>query len=220
MDDGLNCEDLIRENMPLIKHVAAKFYQVPFEDLVQAGSMGVLKALKKFRQDGTCKFSTYAYDYIFGEMYDLVMKERKIKVNKDILRLAKQIDIAKNTLALKMGRSPNYEEIATFLGLSTMQIAEVASLTAEMISLDNNTEEARELYETIPLTEKISLEDKVALQSSLEALSADEQKILEYRYFEDLTQKETAVKMGMTQVMISRKEKKGLERLRSFYEVV
>ncbi len=206
--------------MPLIKHVAAKFYQVPFEDLVQAGSMGVLKALKKFRQDGTCKFSTYAYDYIFGEMYDLVMKERKIKVNKDILRLAKQIDIAKNTLALKMGRSPNYEEIATFLGLSTMQIAEVASLTAEMISLDNNTEEARELYETIPLTEKISLEDKVALQSSLEALSADEQKILEYRYFEDLTQKETAVKMGMTQVMISRKEKKGLERLRSFYEVV
>ena len=90
-----------------------------------------------------------------------------------------------------------------------MQIAEIASLTAEMISLDNNTEEARELYETIPLKEKISLEDKVALQSSLEALSADEQKILEYRYFEDLTQKETAEKMGMTQVMISRKEKKG-----------
>ncbi len=206
--------------MPLIKHIAAKFYEAPFDDLVQAGVMGVLKALKNYRQNGTCKFSTYAYDYIFGEMYDFVMKDRKMKVSKDILRLAKKIEIAKNTLAQKTGIVPNYEEVGKFLGLSSRCVAEIIHSTNEMISLDNNTEEARELYETIPMKEKISLEERMNLQSGLETLPKEEQKIMEYRYFEDLTQKETAEKMGMTQVMISRYETKSLKRLREFYEVL
>ena len=73
--------------------------------------------------------------------------------------------------------------------------------------------------ETIPVVEKISLDDRITLQSGIETLPLSEQKILEYRYFEDLTQSETAKRMGMTQVMVSRYETKGLKRLREYYEV-
>ena len=210
----MTTEELIKENMPLIKHVAQNFYNVSFEDLLQAGAMGILKAYKKYRQNGTTKFSTYAYDYIFGEMYDFVMKDRKIKVNKEILRLAKKIEIAKNALSLKMNRMPTYEEVASFLELSPLQVREAILATNEFISLDGQKEEERSLYETIPSLEKISLDDKIALQDGINELSESEQSIIRYRYFDDLSQSETAKRLGMTQVMVSRYEKKSLERLR------
>ena len=207
------------ELSPLIKHIAAKFYEVPFEDLMQAGAIGVLKAYKNYRQNNNVKFSSYAYDYIFGEMYELVMKNRKIKVTKDILKLAKQIEHARNALSLKLGKIPNYEELSQYLEIPLTQIAEVLYVTREMTSLDDNTKEARELYETIPSKESISLEEKLTLEEGIESLEEEEQKIIKYRYFNDLTQSETAKKMCMSQVMISRYEQKSLKKLRQYYEV-
>ncbi len=207
------------ELSPLIKHIAAKFYEVPFEDLMQAGAIGVLKAYKNYRQNNNVKFSSYAYDYIFGEMYELVMKNRKIKATKDILKLAKQIEHARNALSLKLGKIPNYEELSQYLKIPLTQIAEVLYVTREMTSLDDNTKEARELYETIPSKESISLEEKLTLEEGIESLEEEEQKIIKYRYFNDLTQSETAKKMRMSQVMISRYEQKSLKKLRQYYEV-
>lgn len=207
------------ELSPLIKHIATKFYEVPFEDLMQAGAIGVLKAYKNYRQNNNVKFSSYAYDYIFGEMYELVMKNRKIKVTKDILKLAKQIEHARNALSLKLGKIPNYEELSQYLEIPLTQIAEVLYVTREMTSLDDNTKEARELYETIPSKESISLEEKLTLEEGIESLEEEEQKIIKYRYFNDLTQSETAKKMCMSQVMISRYEQKSLKKLRQYYEV-
>ena len=207
------------ELSPLIKHIATKFYEVPFEDLMQAGAIGVLKAYKNYRQNNNVKFSSYAYDYIFGEMYELVMKNRKIKVTKDILKLAKQIEHARNALSLKLGKIPNYEELSQYLEIPLNQIAEVLYVTGEMTSLDDNTQEARELYETIPSKESISLEEKLTLEEGIESLKEEEQKIIKYRYFNDLTQSETAKKMCMRQVMISRYEQKSLKKLRQYYEV-
>ena len=88
-----------------------------------------------------------------------------------------------------------------------------------MTSLDDNTKEARELYETIPSKESISLEEKLTLEEGIESLEEEEQKIIKYRYFNDLTQSETAKKMRMSQVMISRYEQKSLKKLRQYYEV-
>lgn len=215
----LTAEELIEENIPLIKDIASNFYNVPFEDLLQAGKLGILKALKKYRYDGDVKFSTYAYHYIFGEMYDFVMKNRKVKVSKDYLRLAKEIEITKNCLAQKMGRCPTYEEIGTFLNLTPFEVMEAIYVNSESVSFDSETDDDRNLYETIPAHESLSLEDKITLQCGIETLTASEQKILQYRYFEDLTQSETAKKMGMNQVMVSRVENKSLKRLRQYYEV-
>lgn len=206
--------------MPLIKHIAQNFYHTSFEDLLQAGAMGILKAYKKYRQNGMTKFSTYAYDYIFGEMYDFVMKDRKIKVNKETLKLAKQIELTKNALSLKMNRLPTYEEIASFLHLSPIMIREALLATTETISFDDKKDEARDLYEIIPQEERLSLDDKITLEDSINALPQSSQKIIRYRYFKDLSQSETAKRMGMTQVMVSRYEKKSLEQLKRFYEMV
>ena len=206
--------------MPLIKHIAQNFYHTSFEDLLQEGTMGILKAYKKYRQNGTTKFSTYAYDYIFGEMYDFVMKDRKIKVNKETLKLAKQIELTKNALSLKMNRLPTYEEIASFLHLSPIMIREALLATTETISFDDKKDEARDLYEIIPQEERLSLDDKITLEDSINTLPQSSQKIIRYRYFKDLSQSETAKRMGMTQVMVSRYEKKSLEQLKRFYETV
>ena len=206
--------------MPLIKHIAQNFYHTSFEDLLQAGAMGILKAYKKYRQNGTTKFSTYAYDYIFGEMYDFVMKDRKIKVNKETLKLAKQIELTKNALSLKMNRLPTYEEIASFLHLNPIMIREALLATTETLSFDDKKDEARDLYEIIPQEERLSLDDKITLEDSINALPQSSQKIIRYRYFKDLSQSETAKRMGMTQVMVSRYEKKSLEQLKRFYEMV
>ena len=206
--------------MPLIKHIAQNFYRTSFEDLLQAGAMGILKAYKKYRQNGTTKFSTYAYDYIFGEMYDFVMKDRKIKVNKETLKLAKQIELTKNALSLKMNRLPTYEEIASFLHLSPIMIREALLAATETISFDDKKDEARDLYEIIPQEERLSLDDKITLEDSINTLPQSSQKIIRYRYFKDLSQSETAKRMGMTQVMVSRYEKKSLEQLKKYYETV
>ena len=109
---------------------------------------------------------------------------------------------------------PTYEEVASFLELSPLQVREAILATNEFISLDGQKEEERSLYETIPSLEKISLDDKIALQDGINELSESEQSIIRYRYFDDLSQSETAKKLGMTQVMVSRYEKKSLERLR------
>ena len=215
----MTTEELIKENYPLIKHIASRFYGSSFEDLVQAGVVGLLKAYKNYRKEGEFKFSTYAYDYIFGEMYEFTMKDREIKVSKELLRLAKKIELTKNTLALKMGRIPTYGEIGEFLNISMFQVMEALSIKNEMIRLDDTKEEERDLYETIAAPEKLSLEEKMNLHNWIESLPTSEQKILEYRYFEDLTQSETAKKMGMTQVMVSRYENKSLKRLKKYYEV-
>ncbi len=215
----LTAEELIEENIPLIKNIASNFYNVPFEDLLQAGKLGLLKALKKYRYDGTVKFSTYAYNYIFGEMYEFVMKNRKVKVSKDFLRLAKKIEITKNCLAQKIGRCPTYEEIGKFLNLSPFEVMEAINVNNEAVSFDSENDEERNLYETIPSEERLSLDEKITLQCGLATLTESEQKVLQYRYFEDLTQSETAKKMGMNQVMVSRVESKSLKRLRQYYEV-
>ncbi len=216
---NLKVEEFIEENIPFIKDIASNFYNVPFEDLMQAGTLGVLKALKKYRQDGTIKFSTYAYDYIYGEMYDFVMKDRKVKVSKEMLRLAKKVKLTTEALTLKTGHVPTYEEIGHVLKLSPYEVMQLININHETISFDKETLDERNLYETIPAVEKLSIDDKITLQNGMDTLPESEQKILEYRYFEDLTQSETAKKMGMTQVMVSRYESRSLKRLRKYYEV-
>ncbi len=209
----------MEELFPLIKEIASYFYHVPFEDLLQAGRLGVLKAYRKYRQNGTVKFSTYAYDYIFGEMYEFTRKNQEIKVSKDLMRLAKKIEIAKNTLALKMGRIPTYGEIGEFLNLSLFQIMEASNIKSQVLSLDESSDESRDLYETIPSDSHLSLEDKLTLETGIERLPKEEQKIIRYRYFKDLSQMETAKRMGLSQVTVSRYENKSLKRLKQYYDV-
>ena len=214
----MKTETLLSDLTPLIKHIAKGFYGVPFEDLMQAGAMGVQKALLNYQKDGTCKFSTYAYKYIYGEMYELARKDRKIKVSKEILRLAKQIEIARNSLSLKLGKVPTYEEVSAFLEMKLSDVLEAVYLTSTIVSLDCTNEDNKDYYEMIPAQESMPLEDKLTLIDSITELPEPEQSIIKYRYYGDLTQSEIAKLLGLTQVKVSRYESRGLRQLRKYYE--
>ena len=209
----MTIEDIIRGNTNLIYKIASKFYGVETDDLFQAGVLGLLKAYKNYKDNGTTKFSTYAYEYIYGEMYMLV-NNRAMKINKDILKLYRMIEKTRFALAQKYNRVPSNSEIATFLELSEVQINEAIMAGKEIMSLDS--EQDMPFYETIKIDEKVNVDDQILISEGLEMLSNDEKEIIKARYYEDLTQSEVAKKLAMTQVMVSRYEKKGLNKMQQF----
>jgi len=212
----MTIENIIKGNTNLIYKIASKFYGVEKDDLFQAGVLGLLKAYKNYKDNGTTKFSSYAYEYIYGEMY-LLVSNRTMKINKDILKLYKMIEKTRFALAQKYDRVPSNLEVATFLELSEHQIDEAVMAGREIMSLDN--EQEMPFYETIKTEEKIKVDDQILISEGLEMLSPDEQEIIKARYYEDMTQSEVAKKLAMTQVMVSRYEKKGLNKMHQFMQL-
>ncbi len=211
-------EDIVQANAGLIYRIMNEhFFGVDREDLFQEGAKGVMKAYKNYHKNGTTKFSTYAYMPIFGEMFKYVT-QKPIKVSENYLRLYRSIETYRYSLAQKWGKIPTNEELAIELGTDVATIEEaILASTITISSLDKASDEDRSIYETVPMEEKISLDDKIAIEEGLAILDEDEQEIIKYRYFEDLTQSEIARKLNKTQVMVSRYEKRGLNKMRAFY---
>lgn len=214
-------EEIIKSNIGLVYNVANQFYNVDKQDLIQEGCIGLIKAYKNYQNNGTTKFSTYAYEYVYGAMYALVNKNRDIKVSRDILKLYKLIEKSRYMLAQKLGKVPNNIELANYLEKDEREIEE-AVLCGEAImmsSLDNQSEDERSKYETIATPESISLDERIDVINSLDVLNDSEREIIKSRYFKDMTQSEVARKLNMTQVMVSRYEKKGLDKMRMYMTV-
>ncbi len=208
-------ERIIKENAGLIWKLTERFYGIDKKDLFQAGALGMIKAYRNYKKNGTTKFSTYAHDYIYGEMYTLA-NNKEIKVSKDLKRLAMQIEKMRFRLAQKFERIPTNQEIAEYLEMDVEKI-EQALLSASVItSIDDQLEDERSLHETIACDVRVDEDDKILLESSMEQLKPLEKDIINARYFEDLTQSETAKKLGITQVMVSRYETKSLDKMREF----
>lgn len=209
----MNTNELIETHMGLIKNIASKFYVADKQDLIQVGVIGLLKAYQNFKDTKMAKFSTYAYPYIFGEMYTFVNGNKNIKVSKDILKIYKLVERTRYDLAQKQGYLPTTEEVALFLELDPGIVYEAVTSAQAMISLDDEANELN-LHEVIPDKKTTNIDLKLDLDDSFKVLSAEEQEIIKSRYYEDLTQSEVARKLNMTQVMVSRYEKKSLEKMR------
>lgn len=207
----MNLDDIISSNSSLIYKIASKFYGVETEDLYQAGILGLLKAYQNYHDNGECKFSSYAYNYIYGEMYGLAYN-KAMKYNKEVLKLYRDIERTRYALAQKYGRVPDNREIASFLELPLESVEDAIMAGSEIMSLDNADQEYN-LYDTLASTEDMNLDDIISLQESMEVLNEGEKEIIKARYFEDLTQSEVAKKLCMTQVMVSRYEKKSLDKM-------
>ena len=208
-------EELIKSTTGLIWTIAKKFYGVDKNDLYQAGVLGVIKAYQNYQDDGKTKFSTYAYNYIFGEMYTLA-NNKEIKFNKDINKLFKIIELSKCKLSQEIMKNPSNKELAKYLNMDEEKLEQILSYKAYLLSIDEQNEEKRALHETIAQEEKVSLDEKLELKNSLEALNDIEKDIIKSRYYEDLTQSETAKKLGITQVMVSRYEKRSLTKMKNY----
>ena len=209
-------EKVLKNHEKMIWKMANHFYGVDKNDLYQAGVVGLLKALKKYKPNKETKFSSYAHDYIFGEMYMLACN-KNLKVSKDMLCLYKKIETARYTLAQSLGKLPSNLELAEVLGLSKDDI-DMACMSAKVVmSLDSTNEEEKSIYESIG--KSMDLDTKILVDDSFEVLSEEERNIIKSRYYEDLTQSEVAKKLNMTQVMVSRYEKRSLEKMRNYLSV-
>ena len=205
-------ETVIKLHEKLIYKIASRFHDAPKEDLFQAGVMGIIKAYNKFNDNGTTKFTTYAYNWIFGEMFDLACSLRAIKINKDILKTYKKIEQARYLLCQKVGYIPSDKEIATYLEMEEETFSKIMLCTKEILSLD--VEEERPIYETIPAVQVES--NIIDIKDSMRTLEPVEHKVIDYRYFKEYTQSETAKIMGISQVTVSRYEKKSLNKMHNY----
>lgn len=208
-------EQIISLHEKLIYKIATKFHELPKEDLYQAGVIGLIKAYKNYNKQSETKFTTYAYNYIFGEMYELANNTRTIRLNKNILKTYKKIEEAKQHLSQKLGYYPSKYELSTFLNIPEQLITEIETCTSTIMSLDAETE--RPLYETIAVAEATPL--NIDLKDSLNTLTEEEKQIINYRYYKDFTQSETARILGMSQVTVSRYEKKSLTKMYNYLNI-
>lgn len=208
-------DELIETSTGLIWMLAKKFYGVEKSDLYQAGVLGVIKAYQNFQDDGKTKFSTYAYNYIFGEMYNLA-NSKEIKLNKDINRLLKMIEVGRVRLSQEIMREPSNKELAAYLEMEEEKLEQVLSFASSFVSIDEAKDDERSLHEVLKAEESISLDDKLELKNSIASLDNLEKDIIRSRYYEDLTQSETARKLGITQVMVSRYEKRSLTKMKNY----
>lgn len=212
-------EQLIEANKGLIYKIANRFYNVSKEDLLQVGVIGLLKAYDNYQKDGTTKFSTYAFDYIHGEMYNFIKINQNLKVSKYYLKLCKLVEQTRYCLAQKYQRIPTNEEVAHYLGKSKAEVDEAIMSAQETLSSDSDSELQRNIYEKVSYAQPISQDERIDVYDGLNSLNERERKIIKARYFKDMTQSEVAKKLNMTQVMVSRYEKKGIQKMRSYMSV-
>lgn len=206
---------LIEEYKPLILSIAKKFNNIEKEDLFQAGALGLKKAFDNYDETSATKFSTYSYKYIYGEMYNLIYKNSDLKITKDTLKLYKSIIKTYQLLTQKNNKIPTTLEIAMTLEVEESLINAVIISCQKAPSLDANYCDDKDIKEVINIEENISLDDKIFLNDAINQLQEPEKTIIKQRYYNDLTQSEIAALLGISQVKVSRYEKKGIEKMRT-----
>ena len=201
---------LIKDFEVLIKSISNKFYGIDKEDLMQAGKVGLINAYNHYDKNSNTKFSTYAYTYIYGEMYSLLLNNKMIKTNKDTLKLVKLIDKTKIYLEQKYSKEVSLNEIANYLNMDISILENAIINTNKMLSLDK--EDNDYLYNIYKYEDNNDI--KIDIINSINDLEKEEQDIIKCRYFNDLTQSETAKVLGLSQVKVSRYEQKSLKKLK------
>lgn len=213
---------LVEENVGLIWCVVRRFIGrgVENEDLFQIGSIGLLKAIDKFDLTYEVKFSTYAVPMISGEIQRFLRDDGMIKVSRSLKEMAYKAFLAKERLQEKLQRDPTLEELAEDLSVEKEELVmaldasgEVESLYKPVYQKDGNE---------VPLLEKLEerecQEDRVLnrmlLSQLLEELEKEERQLIYLRYFANKTQMEIGQELGISQVQVSRMEKKILRRMR------
>ncbi len=209
---------IVYENKNLIYSIASSFTNYhSIDDLFQVGTIGLIKAYKKFDPDLNVKLTTYAHPFILGEMRRYVREDKGVKISRDISRLNSRIDRAIALLSQKFMREPTIVEVSTFLDISENLVADAMLSSNTIQSIDepiNDEGKELNLYDVISIKETTSVDELIELKRVLLELTTEERQIIEARYFEGLTQVETASRIGTSQVNISRQEQRILAKLK------
>lgn len=218
-------DTLFEENTGLIYSVARRFLGrgVEMEDLFQIGSIGLLKAVDKFDPAFEVKFSTYAIPMILGELKRFFRDDGMIKVSRSIKENQHRVYLAREKIEKELGREPSLKEIAEMLEMSPEEVAMTMDSAAEVESLYRTVYQSEgtdiSLIDKIPEKENAEehLLNRIFLEEILGKLESSDRKLLYMRYFQDQTQTQIAEQLGVSQVQVSRMEKRILKKLRSLY---
>ena len=216
LKERLDRDRFIEENLGLVHSLCRRFAGrgIEYDDLYQAGCIGLIKATDAFdEQRGLC-FSTYAVPVIMGEIRRLFRDGGAVKVSRSVKELGLKISREKQIMEQKLCREPTVSELAEKLGVSPEEITEAMCASQPTVSLtrDDDGESCETDLPTVSTEDEIS--DRLLLDAAFEKLDETEKRIVTYRYYEYLTQNKTAELMNMTQVQVSRAEKKILLKLR------
>ena len=215
-------EQLVEENVGLIWCVVKRFYGrgLENEDLFQIGSIGLLKAIDKFDLSYDVKFSTYAVPMISGEIKRFLRDDGMIKVSRTLKELSYKIFQTREKLLDLLGREPTIEELAEKMQIDKEEIVEALEAGSEVESIYKpiHQKEGNEIRLMDKLEEKEHREEKILdhmlLQQLLGTLEKEERTLIYMRYFQDKTQSQVGKELGISQVQVSRMEKKILKKLR------
>lgn len=212
-------DKFIKNNLGLVKACTKRFINkgIEFDDLFSAGCMGIVKAYNAFDEKKGVKFSTYAVPVILGEIKRLFRDGGTIKVSRSIKELAIKIKKQREIFIQQTGKEPKLSEIALKLNISPEQVAQAFCALNPAISLtetsDDDSNNAQ--IEVKNKEQDIKLTDKILIKDAIYSLNKKDRCIIFMRYFSGNTQIETAKKLKMTQVQVSRREKKILEMLKT-----
>ena len=215
---------LVEQNVRLVWSVVQRFINRGYDpdDLFQIGSIGLIKSIDKFDLSYDVRFSTYAVPMIIGEIQRFIRDDGSVKVSRTLKETGNKIRRAKDSLTKKLGRSPTVNEMAKELDIPAEEIihAEEAARTPQSIHetvFENDGD-------PITLLDQISIEDskwfeKLSLEEAIQHLDERERLIVYLRYYKDQTQTEVAERLGISQVQVSRIEKKLLQEIKEYLGV-
>ena len=209
-------KEVILENSNLIYSIARKFGDNDLDDLFQAGCIGMMEAYKKFDSSRGVKFTTFAYPYVLGRISEYVRENHAVKLSKDMNRARKQIDKARVYLAQEFMREPTNEELSDYLNIPLQNLNMLTEYKGDGLSLDEPYLDDLSLYDIIS-NDEVDFDTLIFLKGEIDALGEPERTIMYDRYFKDMTQSEIANNLGLSQVDISRREKKVLTKLRKTF---
>ena len=217
-------EKLILENTGLVWSVVKRFMGRGYEreELFQIGCIGLIKCIDRFDLSYDVKFSTYAVPLITGELRRFFRDDGLIKISRKWKEDGCRIELARQKLVQELGREPDFRELREETGLTDEEILLATEANAEVESLNRTFQkEGKEtsVMERIPTEE--NMEEKIletmALEQAVGALEEKEQKLIHLRYFQNQTQTEVSKEFGVSQVQISRMEKKIIKKLKEYF---
>ena len=223
--DSIAKEEIMRENSGLIWSVVKRFYgRGEPEDLYQIGAIGLLKCIDKFDFSFDVKFSTYAVPMIMGEIKRFLRDDGAVKVSRSIRELAYRARKVQEEFVIKEAREPTMTELSQLLNEEKENVVVALESIKEVQSL-NSVEKNVDTYRKVQWIDQLRVPsedekilDSIFLQKALNSLSKIERQVIILRYYQDKTQMEVAQKIGISQVQVSRMEKRILLQLRSLLQ--
>ena len=198
--------EVIKDCEKMIYKLASNYSMYySMEDLYQAGVVGLIKAYKKYDESSSCKFSSYAYKFILGEMIEFIRKDRNIIVSDEVFDIYKRYIKVRDLLYIKLEREASIEEISAFMDISC----------DKLISIIESVAFTREMEFEYSDDNREFVDNKILIDNEISLLDTFSKSLINCRYYQGFTQSETAQILGVSQVKVSREEKLILNRIRS-----